>query len=614
MPDKLKLILVQINGAAKVYHCIEKDKTVLGRDGADINLQDKGVSRRHAMISKQDGAFYLEDLKSSNGTSLDGKPVTARVRLSPGARLQVGATIFDITIEGDTTRPSIMRERESSITVRLMLDAKGRDFPATPAAADLKILKRAKDDLAALYRVGQSISTILDAGELYAKILEILMGEFKAVDYASLHILDEQNATLSCVASSHKEGRADEDYLFSRSIIECVLRDRQAVIIDDAQHDGRFSAAASIYELNIHAAMCVPLQSRERIFGVIQVDAVKNAAFNKDDLTLLAAIGMQAGAAIENAMLYGKLAAEKATLRETNEKLRVAQQSLVQSEKLAAVGQLAAGIVHDVKNPLVIISGHAQLLKEVLADSPQQEINGLNLIESITEIEKGVAHCVEIITQLLQFARQTTPKMEATDVNMLMKLTLKFINYELSKHRVKIVTTYGENLPTVQLDANQIKQCLMNILINAAQAMKEAPTLTIKTFMSSYDGRPAVAISITDNGVGMSEEAKSRLFEPFFTTKKAGSGCGGTGLGLSTSYGIVRNHGGGIDVESALGTGTTFTIKMPLAADAAAVMRTTPGSFDDDSTVKIPVEGIPKYATNGYTLPPPAETKPLPSP
>ena len=162
-----------------------RGKRVLLR--ADLNLPDTAVSRRHARITRLSGGFYLEDLKSSNGTFLDGTPVTAPTRLLSGARLQIGGTTFAIAIPGNAARPTLFRDERDSSTIIHILDAEARDFLATPAAADIKTLKRAKDDLAALYRVGQSISTILDTDELHAKILEILMGELKAVDYVSLH-------------------------------------------------------------------------------------------------------------------------------------------------------------------------------------------------------------------------------------------------------------------------------------------------------------------------------------------------------------------------------------------------------------------------------------------
>ncbi|OGV49435.1 MAG: hypothetical protein A2X49_13250 [Lentisphaerae bacterium GWF2_52_8] len=580
-----KLTLVRVSGCTKSSHTIEKPETSIGREGSDINLLDGAVSRHHAKISFRNGAFYIEDLKSCNGTLVNGNQISTPTKLTPQERLQIGGTTFAIAISGqEETRQASPQKLNSDATVSIMLDAQMRDILAVSDAANIKELQRSKDDLMALYRAAQVISAILDREELFEKTLEIIIGELKSVDYASIHLYDEQSGALACVANRHKDGRADgDDYTFSRSITDCVLRDRKAVLVNDAQNDGRFDTSMSVFKLKIRSAMCVPLQSRDRLFGVIQADALRHAAFSKEDLKLLTAIGMQAGAAIENASLYEKLAIETAALKETNEKLQIAQQSLVQSEKLAAVGQLTAGIVHDVKNPLVVIGGHAQLLREVLENSPVKEIDGLDLTQSVSEIEKGVSHCVEIITQLLQFARQSQPKMEPTDVNKLMEETLNFVAYELRKHSVKIVTDYTKNIPPVHMDGNQIKQCLMNIVINAVQAVKEKPLLTISTMLKNIDGRQFASISISDNGTGMSDEVKQHLFEPFFTTKKAGSGCGGTGLGLSTSYGIIRNHGGSIEVDSVLGLGTTFTILMPTTLPSSKES----SEYDDSSTVKL---------------------------
>lgn len=261
---------------------------------------------------------------------------------------------------------------------------------------------------------------------------------------------------------------------------------------------------------------------------------------------------------------FNKMSSEL-ELRE--EKLKEAQTALIQSEKMAAFGQLGAGIAHEVKNPLAGILGFAQLsLRKVESDSP--------LYKNLTTIEKETKRCKTIIENLLKFARQEKVAFEPTDMNRVVEDAVVIVDHQLGIHHVNVKMELAASLPKILGNGNQIQQVFMNLMINAQQAMEGKPgNITISTKSPEPD---TVEVRVTDDGPGMPGDVKARIFEPFYTTKPAGQG---TGLGLSVSYGIVREHNGDITLESEKGKGTTFVLTFPVA-----------GSSDQDAGTEIGAE------------------------
>jgi signal transduction histidine kinase len=241
-------------------------------------------------------------------------------------------------------------------------------------------------------------------------------------------------------------------------------------------------------------------------------------------------------------------------LRERDARLRETNVQLVQSEKMAAVGQLSAGLAHEVKNPLAGILGFAQLTRRSL-DNPEKISKNLDVIERETR------RCTDIISNLMHFSRQEPGERLATNINDAVALAIGLVDHQLGLQRIRIEKELGSYLPFVFSNANQLQQVVMNLLINAQQAMAPAGgTVKIRTRTAG----DKVLIEVEDSGPGVPAELRSRIFEPFYTTKRAGQG---TGLGLSVSYGIVRDHGGSISVDDAPGGGARFTIALPARPD-----------------------------------------------
>ena len=252
----------------------------------------------------------------------------------------------------------------------------------------------------------------------------------------------------------------------------------------------------------------------------------------------------------EAARLYDETLLRNKELAEINARLQTAQAQLIQSEKLASVGQLTAGIVHEVKNPLAVIKGLAEELSEEFSVDPSSK-------DQLATIRESATKASTIVTDLLKFARQSTPELERRDLRETVEASLRLTEYLARKGKVEVKVDMPPSPVLIWYDAQQIEQVLINLIGNAIQAMKNGGTVRINL----SEAESSIALSVQDNGVGIPEKNLKRIFDPFFTTKPEGEG---TGLGLSVSFGIITRHRGQISVDSKPGLGTTFTILLPI--------------------------------------------------
>jgi len=245
---------------------------------------------------------------------------------------------------------------------------------------------------------------------------------------------------------------------------------------------------------------------------------------------------------------YGRELNERIRAEET---LRKTEHLRANSEKLAAVGRLAAGVAHEINNPLTGVLTFAHLLREK-ENLDEQDRQDLDLV--IRETQRAG----EIVRRLLDFSRETPPAKERLDLNEVIRETIRLLGNQKAFRQVTVRENLLENLPEIKGDASQLEQVLLNLCLNACEAMPDGGTLSVTTAVRDQE----VLLKVSDTGCGISEDHLDHIFEPFFTTKPVGKG---TGLGLSVSYGIVREHGGALEVESREGQGTTFTIILPCA-------------------------------------------------
>lgn len=238
-------------------------------------------------------------------------------------------------------------------------------------------------------------------------------------------------------------------------------------------------------------------------------------------------------------------------VEERTRELQQLQNQLVRAGKMAALGELAAGVAHEINNPLTGVLTFSSLILKKLDENHPWKRDIENIVQQTTR-------CRNIVKALLDFARQRKPDMRESDIHLLMDRTLTLVVNQARFRNIKIVKEFETGIPMLSIDGDQIQQVFMNIIINAADAMGEnGGMLTIRTAI--HNG--IVEVSFTDTGCGISKDNLSKIFTPFFTTKETGKG---TGLGLAISYGIIQSHGGEIEVESETGKGSAFRVKLPI--------------------------------------------------
>ena len=302
------------------------------------------------------------------------------------------------------------------------------------------------------------------------------------------------------------------------------------------------------------AAVCGDLASRRITRPLEQLsNAVRKIAKGNFDVNVAIKSSDEIG---ELSTSFNDMADE---LMEREASLKKAQYALIQSEKMAAVGTLSAGLAHEVKNPLSAVLGYAQLSKRKLT-------NPNALKGYLDTIELETRRCSDIIGNLMQFSRLEKGEHSQIFVNDVITKSAAIVDHQLSLKNVHISCELGENIPAISGNANQLQQVLMNLMINAQQAIGDGGG---KVRIVSFDNGESVMITVLDTGPGIDEDMAAKIFEPFFTTKPAGEG---TGLGLSVTYGIIQDHGGDISVARAENGGAKFVIKLPLNTERTVTL------------------------------------------
>jgi signal transduction histidine kinase len=330
------------------------------------------------------------------------------------------------------------------------------------------------------------------------------------------------------------------------TIITTLRKSKGAIAAADSQKEAWSGVPAA--QAVAHKSMLIqPIYWQDELIGGFSVLWLKDVhRFTPDELRLAEGIALQSALAIENSRLYEGVKQQMVELKQT-------QAQLVQSTKLAAIGELAANIAHEINNPLTTVLGFASFIAERLpTEDPMREELGL--------IQEEASRARDIVRDLLQFSRQRDFRPEPTDVNTVLEQVVGMVRRQGAFNTLSVSEEYAPDLSMVEMDVPRIKQVFLNIINNAVFAMKEGGTLAIRTTAAG----DSVRIAFADSGPGIPADILGRIFDPFFTTKPEVSG---TGLGLSVSLGIVQSHGGTIEVASEVGRGSTFTVTLPLHLD-----------------------------------------------
>ena len=416
-----------------------------------------------------------------------------------------------------------------------------------------KQLEKKNYEVSRLKELSDQLIELTDVRAALDMILGIAV-EFVGADTASIMIVEKESDTLRIVASRGLSPDIVESTRIKvgEAIAGRVAEEGKAVILNTDELKGDL-AKRVLRGNSILSSVVVPIQVGDDVRGVVSTAKRRGGVcFNDEDLEVLTTLATQASLIIQKTDLLDNLKNQVEILAATVEELRQAQAELMQSEKLASIGQLAGGVAHEINNPLQVILGRVELLLSRKDD--EQDIRDLNSI-----LEHGT-RVSDIVSNLLSFSRQSSnSEYRNLDLNEVVNKTLNLLEPQMIPDDVVLVRQLQSETLPVHGNGSQLQQVFTNIAFNAYQAMckQGGGKLTVKSRLAS----DVVEVEFTDTGPGIPQEHLDHLFEPFYTTKPEGEG---TGLGLSIAYGIVHSHGGRIEVSNASENGASFTVYLPL--------------------------------------------------
>ncbi len=527
----------------------------LGRDDSNtVKVPDLEVSRRHAELRRDRKTYHLIDLRSANGTYVNGQPIE-QIVLGPGDRVQLGQTVMlfqcgdggtarDLTARVDLLTKSSPDDR--SAILKSIPSGEGSRVLQSPDAAAGWLRERLMN-LSVMYRATQAITNVLDIDTLLPQILELVFESIGA-DRGAILLKDGTGQLAPKAVRWRDPSQPDERLTISQTIVDYVLEQREGVITTDAPADTRFGPAQSIVDFQIREAICVPIQGRHTTLGVLYADvqadlsAVTMAAgtpsprgrFSQDQLMLMVAIGHQAGLAIENTQFY-------------NDK--------IQAERLAAVGQTIATMSHHNKNILQGIRGGSYLIDLGLKEKDESIVR-----RGWTIVDKNQTKIYNMVMDMLSFSKDREPAIEPADLNETIADVVELMQSRAEELGVRLIRNPCPDLTQAMIDPEGIHRAVLNIVTNAIDASEGAEDAQVVINTEWDQDASIVRISVRDNGVGIDPADLPSIFEIFASTK----GYRGTGLGLPVSQKIIREHGGKIVVDSRPGAGSTFTIELPM--------------------------------------------------
>jgi signal transduction histidine kinase/pSer/pThr/pTyr-binding forkhead associated (FHA) protein len=537
------------------------EATTIGRDAANtIQLHDSEVSRRHAEIRCGAGQFLLADLNSSNGTFVNDEPVQNRP-LASGDRLLIGRTLMIFTSVDESSSANLASEvdivrrtgaESHSRIVRSMGQAEGSQILVPSDEVESPWLARARSNLQIMYRTALAVSHTLDIDQLLHRIMDLIF-EWVEADRGCVMLVDRELGELYPKVSRNRRRQdrdaAKERLEISRTILDYVMANREGVLTSDAKEDQRWDPAASIVKMGVREAICVPMQGRYGIVGVIYIDTftapgrfIQRASnrFSDEHLKLMIAIGHQAALAVEDTMYYS---------------------AMVQAERLAAMGQTIATLSHHIKNILQGIRGGSYLIEEGLKNEDNDVVS-----KGWKIVEKNQERISNLVMDMLTFSKDREPELAPSDMNELVEDVAELLRSRAAEAGVELVVQPREQLPELMFDPELMHRAVLNVATNAIDACERRENGRVTLAIEFDADRNLLRVVVEDNGEGIDGEDLFRIFTVFESSK----GARGTGLGLPVSKKILREHGGDITVTSQAGAGSRFVLELPAVAREVA--------------------------------------------
>ncbi len=416
--------------------------------------------------------------------------------------------------------------------------------------------------LGLIHEVVQQVIGLNDKKEV-ASITAELVAQYFRYELAAILLLDNRNEFSiqgigGTQAKSFTESLGREDFVALDGVTGHVLRKGESVLLNDTSQSRLYKPTKG---WEARSEICVAVKDGGQILGIIDVESRELNAFSHNDLIAMEALAGILASVVTSANQYQRLQETvhqlqitEMELKDRMEAQRAAENRLLQTAKLAAVGEMAASVAHELNNPLTTVTGFSEL---VLEDLPEDSPHKKELLMVLKEARRASS----VVRRLLDFSRQGERVRASADLNEVVNDVIALTRHLVQTNKVALIVEPDVALPWVSIDSNQMKQVLLNLIHNGLQAMPRGGEMQVRTFLGKRENRDWVVMSVKDSGMGISIEDQLKIFEPFFTTK---SSSGGTGLGLSVTYGIVADHGGTIEVFSQPGQGSVFEVWLPL--------------------------------------------------
>ncbi len=421
-------------------------------------------------------------------------------------------------------------------------------------------LQETVDELCQLHQLSVAITSSFELSEILDTVTRRVVEIFD-VKASIVRLFDEETGQ-SIITASYglsKEYLEKGPLRISQESTR-LTRASEPIYIEDLAHDPRVIYRESAIREGLRSSLGIALRVKGRAIGTLRIYSAERRKFEEREIRLFSSIANQVALAIENARLVDNLRRTNVALREAYTTLKSTQQRLLESERLALVGRLAAGIVHEVGNPQASVYGIATTIRDHFDELSKEQI--LNMLEMIREASQRTTH---IVNEIRSYARRPEDGWHDSELARIVDEVVAMARFDKTFSHVDIHVEKNAQ-PVARIQPERIRQVLINLLRNAAEAVQRERG-NIWVIVDERDGKAVV--SVKDDGVGIPENLLERIWEPFFTTK----GDRGTGLGLDICRQIVQAHGGRITVRSQVGEGSTFTVELPLAPSERASPR-----------------------------------------
>jgi PAS domain S-box-containing protein len=408
-----------------------------------------------------------------------------------------------------------------------------------------------------LNSISKTVSSSLNLDEILSSTIDKTL-EVLECDSVRIYLVDDKKQILNLVAHKGLSSKLiSKPFMKTRKpgdgLLGQTILDGETRLVDNYLRS-QDPYVDSIIEEGLHNTAYIPLSTKGELIGVMCVSSHYPVELAAGYIEFLTAIGNQIGVAVDNANLYENIKC-------TYEDLKDAQEQIVQTEKLASLGKLAATIAHEINNPLAAVLTYIRLMIKLINLNKFSPERLEDISRYLATMESETARCGEIVKNLLAFSRQSKITINDSSIIDIIDRTIFLIAHDLEIKEIQLKKNIEPNLPNVQCDFQQIQQALLNLMHNASDAMIDGGTLTVTARRTAGTDR-FLDVMVSDTGCGITEEDKEKIFDPFFTTKENGKG---VGLGLSVVYGIITRHKGTIEVESEPGKGSTFKVSLPIA-------------------------------------------------